>query len=147
MNRITPNPKRTSPIVWKCVGVICAALLLVGCAAEPRIYNSGIAKNTWVLTLNPDGTYRHAQQFMHLDEAESGQWWEIQDHVVLLLPDHSDGSVQYAHVLDKQSPFQNYWIYRDLRSALKEHDGALGLSEADLERLFDSIEPHSSGLD
>lgn len=100
--------------------VCILAITFVGCAAEPKHYNTGLSKNPTVLTLNPQGDYylRKEGVMSGLWLPEHGEWWLINENVVLLLPDQDGKPEHYARISEERTPFGNLSFYKDLRPAL-----------------------------
>ncbi|MEM9110636.1 MAG: hypothetical protein AAGC72_11490 [Planctomycetota bacterium] len=101
--------------------VCILAITAVGCTAEPKHYNTGLSKHPTVLTLNPQGAYhlRKEGAMSGLWLPERGEWWLINENVVLLLPDQDGKPEHYAHISEERTPFGNLSFYEDLRQALK----------------------------
>lgn len=91
-------------------------VLLSGCASTTSgVYSTGPAKHAHVLTLEPGGRYRLRQEFTDTPE-ESGRWWQVEDAVVVLLPDDVSRREHFARVADHGLPWLQ--LSDDLRGAL-----------------------------
>ena len=110
---------------------ITLCITLIGCAADQRVYDSGIAKHPFVLTLHDDGRYQLEHMFMDKG-IELGRWTTVlrdsEMEVVLLQPDDASQKKRYAYLVDPEENPISLRLYDDYQSVLTYHLPASGSS-------------------